>query len=158
MAPSLCLRRYPYLQFASSFLWAIRLCKSNISGLFGAVEGVLGVMEGWLNHESGQLINSAPQGVNQDDSVQSRLGCTWTLYFPCFTYNCPTSSGFDSSFSQNERRGHNRRLRLCEDESLLTRNGMSLWQQGPASFNITAKTDVCTLPINMPKLIIVYVT
>ena len=33
-----------------------------------------------------------------------------------------------------------------------------LWQQGPASFNITAKTDVCKLPINMPKLIIVYVT
>ena len=33
-----------------------------------------------------------------------------------------------------------------------------LWQQGPASFNITAKTDVCTLPINVPKLIIVYVT
>ena len=32
-----------------------------------------------------------------------------------------------------------------------------LWQQGPASFNITAKTDVCTLPINMPKLIIVHV-
>ena len=30
-----------------------------------------------------------------------------------------------------------------------------LWQQRPASFNITAKTDVCTLPINVPKLIIV---
>ena len=28
-----------------------------------------------------------------------------------------------------------------------------VWQQGPASFNITAKTDICTLPINMPKLI-----
>ena len=33
-----------------------------------------------------------------------------------------------------------------------------VWQQGPASFNITAKTDVCTLPINVPKLIIAYVT
>ena len=33
-----------------------------------------------------------------------------------------------------------------------------IWQQGPASFNITAETDVCTLPINVPKLIIVYVT
>ena len=32
-------------------------------------------------------------------------------------------------------------------------SGRFLWQQGPASFNITDKTDVCTLPINMLKSI-----
>ena len=43
-------------------------------------------------------------------------------------------------------------------EFLVEDDDDNLWQQGPASFNITAKTDVCTLPTNMPKLIIVYVT
>ena len=47
--------------------------------------------------------------------------------------------------------------RGMRDKSGIRRKG-TVWQQGPASFNITAKTDVCTLPINMPKVIIVYVT
>ena len=50
---------------------------------------------------------------------------------------------------------------ISEAHSLLAHLGASktlVWQQGPASFNITAKTDVCTLPINVPKLIIAYVT
>ena len=35
--------------------------------------------------------------------------------------------------------------------------GPCLWQQGPASFNITGKTDICTLPINMPNIFIVLI-
>ena len=45
----------------------------------------------------------------------------------------------------------------CTSAYHLIIEGVKLWQQGPASFNITAKTDVCTLPINVPKLIVVYV-
>ena len=68
------------------------------------------------------------------------------LFSIIFLWNTHVHSRFLRQLSPDNFR-HPALLGLCPDSFPV------LWQQGPASFNITAKTDVCTLPINMPKLI-----
>ena len=63
-----------------------------------------------------------------------------------------------SKLAANRPQDHDLHPNLMKLGKLCPPNLAKVWQQGPASFNIMAKTDVCTLPINMLKLIIVYVT
>ena len=89
--------------------------------------------------------------------------------FPTFSLTRPPDSELRSyrqpveRIYQIERAAGSARKELLTGkqhaESTASENGITanrhrqIWQQGPASFNITAKTDVCTLPINMPNLI-----